>query len=437
MRVVVVEESQLGLEHNNDFNQVVPDAVQGLTSWIDINLTREEFVALKSAFPRHIFTTGEDNSIYYHPDTKDGGIAHMWDWLMVPHVLNTHRDLFEVKFVPFSDFLAAMLDPQASAATRDVWTLVNHAELVVGGVDFTGDYTSLLPPHHVATYMGNLITIMDYTVVWPDPSEGLVYGGKAALIKNLDAIAKAPRPRTSPIVFGYSYVDGKVIKRGHSGWGEHVCTDVNKNPVDRWGSLWEKPNATAPPLASRAWLMQDYVDTLRILGEIRCYFIHGTHQYTVHTDTSLMIGYANDDTSSQKSLEDQEKTKERPSYGWVNPKRHADHADRGLEELKEFARKTYEDLVKREEASSPTRSSDLTAFTRIDIGVMRQPGGAFNYVVNEVERSWGVTMFGVMDTHIAIVALTEFTLRLPEWVRRKHQRSLTASTLDVWDPLYA
>ena len=81
-------------------------------------------------------------------------------------------------------------------------------------------------------------------------------------------------------------------------------------------------------------------------------------------------------------------------YNWGNPDnalhRRSD-LRRGKKELEAFAIDTFNSLCAEEErkAALPSR---LRVFARLDIGLM-SVGNSLGYFVNEVERSWGTSLF--------------------------------------------
>jgi hypothetical protein len=49
----------------------------------------------------------------------------------------SNQPLFEVLFVPWSDFLEAILQP---SSTHEFWTLISSADCLIGGIDTTLSY---------------------------------------------------------------------------------------------------------------------------------------------------------------------------------------------------------------------------------------------------------------------------------------------------------
>lgn len=116
------------------------------------------------------------------------------------------------------------------------------------------------------------------------------------VISILDRIAVAEgwrRPRTTPLVHGQEIPEDAVLKRTHSDCGFHVVLPeisvetqdagaVNRRKELKsqrtWGHL--DLRTTAP---EQLWIAQEYVPTLRSLGEWRVFLVGGCPLNVVHT----------------------------------------------------------------------------------------------------------------------------------------------------------
>jgi hypothetical protein len=67
----------------------------------------------------------------------------------------------------------------------------------------------------------------------------------------------------------------------------------------------------------------------------------------------------------------------------------------GLDELSEFARKTYEALLAEDRKRYSHDLLAMSLWCRLDIGIVEIPGsGQLSYFVNEVEKFGATTLFG-------------------------------------------
>ena len=82
-----------------------------------------------------------------------------------------------------------------------------------------------------------------------------------------------PRPETVRVEPGSTVDPSFILKRGHSGWGDFVYNLPSKK---KWKGAWDSKY-------SYAYFQQPYIDTLRELGEMRCYFYGSELCYVVHT----------------------------------------------------------------------------------------------------------------------------------------------------------
>ncbi len=123
-----------------------------------------------------------------------------------------------------------------------------------------------------------------YCVVWVPALESLLYGSKLPTLVNLHRIAKEMetfRPASYPIVYGSTLPDTDVVKRGFSGYGNHVILPSHSAEERDW-SMFPR---TGFSVVDNAWFRQPYIDNLKKpnMGEIRCFFAGGTFCHAVHT----------------------------------------------------------------------------------------------------------------------------------------------------------
>jgi hypothetical protein len=113
-------------------------------------------------------------------------------------------------------------------------------------------------------------------LIWPPPNQVEVTGRKDTLIRHLDRIAEKMgtlRPETRVVQAGERIPENCVLKRTHSDSGQHVIlpgkdtanVDFQQGPRDA------------------VWLCQEFVSTLRDVGEWRVVIINKSIQYVVHT----------------------------------------------------------------------------------------------------------------------------------------------------------
>lgn len=79
-------------------------------------------------------------------------------------------------------------------------------------------------------------------------------------------------------------------------------------------------------------------------------------------------------------------------YNLTNPAQPISVGKAGLKKFEEFAQTTFTWLVKLREAKIGRRS-ELRTFARLDISVMRSPEGQAQFMVNEVEITFGTNLF--------------------------------------------
>ncbi|KAH9910591.1 uncharacterized protein BXZ73DRAFT_83411 [Epithele typhae] len=435
LTVVIIEEPSLGLPPHGPPNQRWPVEypLSKMAHYMEYNIRKVDFKAIKKHFPQHIFLP------HHHPVESDvnaddeGEVSViMWEWLL-------HQDTeFSLVFFRYGEFVRAVLGGDNS----EVWRCLCTSDLVIGGIDFTDDYQQL------SVLKGNLSKIKKYrnqmalltkrTVVWPDPWETHLYGSKLALINHLDILAAKVthtlRPVTKPVNILEPVQTEEVLKRGHSAWGNHVSLPSQEDSLTRWKKM--VPNkALEKQWFPSVWFSQPFLQSLREIGEMRCFFFGKKLTHIVHTLTREEIGrFDYDKVRSTIPLKDipaklelrKRELMKSPkalslAYAWIDPEDHEEsHVGTGLNELQTFAEVTFKGLCQLEQGCSPTGSSDLTLFARIDIGLIPDNQGGFQYFVNEVERSWGTTLFGSLESHVVVSAVHQFGQSLAAWVKEKH-----------------
>ncbi|KAH9910588.1 uncharacterized protein BXZ73DRAFT_108792 [Epithele typhae] len=445
LRIVFIEEPMLRLDHNNVPEQKWPYDAEpgGVAHWISYELREGLFRVAKRHFPGHIFLSTDPEALQVRRDAEKELGAMMWDWMLLPlYVIQHQHDMFSVRFLRYSEFIDAILHPEEDK-NEQVWRMLCTCDLVVGGVDFTDNYArkELLDADKgkVDQYRARMAILQRCTVVWPDPEETFLYGAKIPLIENLDKAAanvtKTPRPWTSCVSVGGAVGHNEIIKRGHSGWGNHVSPPSAGDSKTRWNSLVpDKDKAVEEQWFGRSWFRQQFIPTLVELGEMRCLFFAGKLTHITHT-----VKQKDSDRTDSDPVTTTVPLKHIPTilaakrkdghaslaYAWVNSESlAANFQDEGRKELETFANTTFNTLVDLEKSASPTGSSDLTLFARMDIGLIDDGAGGFQYFVNEVERSWGTTLFGFRDPLPLVQAMHGFGEGLARWTREKRARVL-------------
>ncbi|KAI0057908.1 hypothetical protein BV25DRAFT_1338414 [Artomyces pyxidatus] len=254
-----------------------------MTYW----MKREDYEWLLRAFPGQIVESREENTRKELGDIQ----VEMWEWLLLPLLMLTKEapihpwPTFDLRSMRFTDFMDTILNCRADDHRLH---LISVAQLVIGGVDFTNDFSKpeYLLPNKAARvrYLEVMDVLAKTTVFWPDHRETLRYGGKVALIRILDIVAhyatRSARPVTIALRRGTIVPEDVVIKRGHSGYSEHVDFPKEHSGKQRPSELFVEDDQFE---FNSAWFYQPYLSHLRNTGEFRAYFAGGKYCHTTRT----------------------------------------------------------------------------------------------------------------------------------------------------------
>ena len=145
-------------------------------------------------------------------------------------------------------------------------------------------------------YDQTLLVLMQVVKFWPPVPTLQMVARKWNTVAILDMIAVENgwrRPKTTVLTPGCAIPTGTVLKRSHSECGlcvilpEEVVRDTEGVPsqeLDMWKGLrtWDHLNARTT-VTGQKWVSQEYVDTLVMFGEWRCFIVGGHVINVVHT----------------------------------------------------------------------------------------------------------------------------------------------------------
>ncbi|KAF8425023.1 hypothetical protein L210DRAFT_865476 [Boletus edulis BED1] len=275
-------------------------------------------------------------------------------------------------------------------------------------------------------YESSLSVLTSCVPIWPPVPSLRVAGNKAKLVTLLDRIAAEqgwPRPRTTRLTVDQPLPIDTVLKRTHSDCGADVILPEKELASRRtWQFLKERTTSR-----EQVWISQEFVPTLRSLGEWRVYLVGGRIVNVMHTidedhiftgtrvDRFLClreIGYVNGCGRGMVTdlyYRDLWRNRHVVPVPWtrlVNPD-DGHHHDRvkGSEELQAFVDKTFRHLHRAETSVGGFRSS-LSVFCRMDVGILFDEGGVPHYFVNEVERTLTASLFlrRIVDREMRTIA---------------------------------
>jgi len=132
------------------------------------------------------------------------------------------------------------------------------------------------------TYITDVLTLAGEVPVWPPVAEMLHYGKKIDTIKRLDIIAanitRTARPVTTLLTPGQHIPPSSVLKREYSDEGRHV----------------QFLHKSTPPIDSQQrWMVQERVELLLQLGEIRVFIVEYDILYRMLTTPTLKTNRKN------------------------------------------------------------------------------------------------------------------------------------------------
>ncbi|KDQ06620.1 hypothetical protein BOTBODRAFT_181438 [Botryobasidium botryosum FD-172 SS1] len=310
---------------------------------------------------------------------------------------------FRVVFKGWSSFLHMLQDQRRAE-------IFKNYDLVFGGADLMLDLsdTPYELPSHGADYIRLLKEISEVTVLWPPISDVRSASKKWDTIQHLDDIAehvtKTSRPwtRLEAPLHGSSF----VLKREGSDGSRHRFFDPPLHDAQRM-------------LRKRGqyrWMAQQLIEPLRSCGEIRVYVIGGK----VH---SWVITCADGDSwSVSADLNIASLDEMKLSWETGQNKDWLLLSDGGVKAvlkenrrfMRSFVYKTYEALRTRERKGDELLSIDHLA--RVDISVMSNSEGQFDYFVNKVERGVGVCKFFMGSYQATTKIIDEWGLVMQAWM---------------------
>ncbi|KAG6373961.1 hypothetical protein JVT61DRAFT_6126 [Boletus reticuloceps] len=215
---------------------------------------------------------------------------------------------------------------------------------------------------------------------------------------------------------------GTVLKRSHSDCSHHVIL-----PQERRKRTTDNLKGLSP--VGECWLQQEYIATLKDVGEWRTFLVNGTVVHTVHTyRLSSAEAWQGRHVTSFWSLDElrwvnsRERLSAPPGTESITPYAFSE-ADRGnhaarlkaKEEFESFAVTTWKSLVNVEKGV--VVGTPCTAiFCRLDIGVMMRDA-KISYFVNEIERSLTTSLWmSAMPTGLHGVLADTFGEVLHQWI---------------------
>ncbi|KAK7684314.1 hypothetical protein QCA50_012638 [Cerrena zonata] len=364
----------------------------------EVNMRRNVFYteALVCFTEMHLIHPARGHFAVLDPDVRLDDGEHMKrvlidKWLLL--VIEMHRKYshyFDFKVIRWENFLSWLMKGDVEHPETGP---CQGADIVLGAIDYTTEYVTNvngITRQNYQQFDEKMDTFSRLIKVWPPIPFSRRGAFKLRRLQILDEIATTithtPRPASS-LWDGEGIPSGKVLKRTHSAYGKHVYLPSSPPPsVDELRGACDLPG--------RQWIVQDWVPTLRQLGEYKVYFIEkevvwisvarlgkdGGEWHTVdshhqirsleHVAAMLQAGIIVDDYLFSMDP---------PQYSPMTS------------DLVLFARDTLEGLIARDRDHDGY--SLLSEWCRMDIGIFEQ-GGMCSYFVNEVETNIALGLFG-------------------------------------------
>ncbi|KAF9230949.1 hypothetical protein BU15DRAFT_82991 [Melanogaster broomeanus] len=396
-----------------------------------------------------------------------GITMYLTEWLWMVLCLSEYRvnnvQAFNISYMLWEDFKATLINPRATIEHEERWRLIHTQDCIIGGIvksgsspaesgynsgrgsveqrgrligfNYSGGELILVSTGSAyqlhgtqrANYEETLSMLMRVVHIWPPVPSVRMAAHKWRTVRIMEMAAYAngwQRPHTDILTDSCEIREGTILKRSHSNCGNHVIlpeqvitgSSVSENEAHqqlRAQRSWTHLNANTHS-GDEQWVSQEYVETLRTLGEWRCFLVGGHIINIVHTfedEDGNWVGRRAWRFMSLKEIHDlwanRDTVPVTPGH-IVNP----EGGDRrvrtqGMGELQRVVDETYRELVRQE--SNPTGAkSSLAIFCRIDVGLIFDADGNPSYFVNEVERTptmsmWlktveDTTLRGMLDT---------------------------------------
>ncbi|KAH7903130.1 hypothetical protein BJ138DRAFT_1120692 [Hygrophoropsis aurantiaca] len=333
----------------------------------------------------------------------------LYDWVWVTVMMESMPEpMWSVSYMQWEDFRAMMLRPNDHL--NAVQEVIKY-DIVMGGLDFTLNYINNqydLTATEVKTYSDTLSILSQAVCFWPSVTAVRQLADKRVLAGNLDAVVATethtPRPRTDVLDLGAPIPKNTVLKRTASDTSCHVVFPASVVPQDGpcRTRAWLEENS----IDGCTWLSQEYVQTLRELGEWRTYMVEGRPVGVIHTvkserDPDKLEVMVVREWCSLAEISARYAAGE--SAGSVGAILHPSRGDVGTRdaarsEFYDFVLKTHAGLRKREFNQTLSNGS-LGVLCRMDIGIYLDSDGRAHYFVNEVERTHTMGLFGQIAGH--------------------------------------
>ncbi|KAG9308767.1 hypothetical protein JVU11DRAFT_11559 [Chiua virens] len=363
----------------------------------------------------------------------------LWTMLCISEHMNHNQKSFDLSYMSWNDFKATICSPEENMSQ---WNFLLSRDCIIGGLDYTigtrcasniivsvlnssyfyspqdgNNYD--LEGHAFDSFERNIKLLRTEVHIWPPILQVQMAAAKAQTVAMLDRIAAIHgwmRPSTTLIEDGAPIPIDTVLKRSHSDAGSNVilppiavpdhmqdCEErrTNLSRLRTWKELKECTTSS-----NQSWMSQEYVPTLRQLGEWRFFLVGGKIANVVHTyhdfDTCKWCGEFVTSFYTKNEIRD---IWARHGQGelaisedtFVNPTR-GDLAlrEKGKREVYEFVDIVFRDLAVRENQIHGTRNS-ISVFCRIDVGLLFDRAGEPWYFVNEIERTTTASLWLRMD----------------------------------------
>ncbi|KAF8452839.1 hypothetical protein L210DRAFT_846317 [Boletus edulis BED1] len=337
-------------------------------AWVKRDLTKDQLEAIKDMKGSYYKARSIEDDL-----ATEGVTYWLTEW--------QGNNGFDVSYMLWSDFKETLIDPR-NPANQTRWEFIRSHDIIIGGMDYTvgGCYdhpNSCYDLHGNArnVYEATLLALARVVSFWPPIPQVRAAAHKWSTTSMLDMIAAAngwQRPKTTVLTPGGVIPTGTMLKRSHSNCGDDF---VILPPESDLRSLSELKSRTSS--GEQRWASQEYVETLKTLGEWRCFVLGGHIAFVVHTI------HKPDPPSPPCDPIDL------PSQGSPGHRR---HVYRPSAHFRNFVDKTYKGLVAQE--SNPTGvKCSLTVFFRMDIGIIFDAQGKPSYFVNEIERTQTMCMW--------------------------------------------
>lgn len=131
-----------------------------------------------------------------------------------------------------------------------------------------------------ATYERNVDSLARLVLMWPPIKQVQCAARKIDTLQHLKVIANMQNqfsPQTTILKEGDEIPDDVVLKRSHSDCGDHVILPYSTPSFRTWKHM------TGSIHSDELWMKQEYVPSLRELGEWRCFIIGGRMISVIHT----------------------------------------------------------------------------------------------------------------------------------------------------------